>query len=285
MRSGTWNAVAAVVLPLAMMTASCEKESGEDARALAEQVGTLERRLAALEKQNLAAEVEQLKSKVGDGPAMSEMRVRRIAAAQAEQIVSRSVDGLRSEMSKKLRAAKTAGGGAKVAAKAGGWEPPEPAGGRGADKKRKKGGGDRAGQQAAALEKKAEKKAASVGKKAGLADDQVQALRRIFLERDRANMEIKRQAKAKEIDGKQAKGKMADAKRSYEGAIARFLDGLPADQRADAEKILKPQKKQREKKPKEKKERPAGDPDRKKKRGGKKGGKKDGGGQEPPAEW
>lgn len=280
MRSGTWNAVASVVLPVAIMTASCQDESSEDKEALDGEMRALARRVEALEKQNLAAEVAQLKTKVGDGPPMSEMRVRRIAAAQAEQIVSRSVDGLRIEMSKKLRAAKTAGGGAKVAAKAGGWEPPDAKGGRGADKKRKK-GGDRAGQQAAALEKKAEKRAASIGKKAGLADDQVQALKRIFLERDRATMEIKRQAKAKEIDGKQAKGKMADAKRSYEDAIARFLDGLPADQRADAEKILKPQKKQREKKPKEKKERPAGDADRKRKRGGKKGG----GGQEPPAEW
>lgn len=283
MRSGTWNAVASIVLPVAIMTASCEKEPGEDARALAEQVGTLERRLAALEKQNLAAEVEQLKSKVGDGPAMSEMRVRRIAAAQAEQVVSRSVGELRSEMAKRLRAAKTAGApggraadGKRADAKAG----------RGGDRKRKADAGDRAGQQAAALEKKAEKKAASIGKKAGLADDQVQALRRIFLERDRATMEIRRQAKAKEIEGRQVKEKMTEAKRSYEDAITRFLDGLPADQRADAEKILKPQKKQRERKPKEKKERPAGgDPDRKKKGGRKKREKKDEGELAPPVAW
>jgi len=261
MRNGTWNAVAAVVLPVAIMTASCENESSEDSEALNREMRTLAGRVEALEKQNLAAEVAQLKSKVGDGPAMSEMRVRRIAAAQAEQIVSRSVDGLRSEMSKKLRAAKTAGGaGGKVAAKAGGWEPPDAKPARGADKKRKADAGDRAGKQAAALEKKAEKKAASIGKKAGLANDQVQTLCGIFLQRDRATMEIKRQAKAKEIEGRQAKEKMADAKRSYEGAIG-------------------------EKKPKEKKERPAGDPDRKKKRGGKKGGKKDEGGHEPPEEW
>ena len=98
-------------------------------------------------------------------------------------------------------------------------------------------------------------------------------------------MEIKRQAKAKEIEGRQVKEKMTEAKRSYEDAIARFLDGLPADQRAAAEKILKPQKKQREKKPKEKKERPAGgDPDRKK-RGRNKGEEKDEGALAPPVEW
>lgn len=273
MRNETWRTVVVALLPVAVMTASCEKEPAGDTGALAKEVRDLEARLAALEKRDLAAEIDQLKSRAAQAPSVDEARARQIAAREAEGAVERAVADLRGEM-KKLRAAKVAD---RPAGKRGGREDAL----AGADRRKPKPpAGDLAAKQKAGAEKRVSKKAEMIGKKAGLDAGKVESLRAILAERETANFEIRRQAKAKEIEGKQAREKMADAKRNYDDAIGRFLDGLPEDQRAGAEKILKPQKRQREKK-----ERPAGGAPERKKGERKKGKKTDEREEARPVAW
>lgn len=78
---------ASILSALFVATASCTSTVVVDTSELEQKIASLEARVGAIEGQNLATEVQELKARITNGPRLNEARLEQIVARKVEQAV------------------------------------------------------------------------------------------------------------------------------------------------------------------------------------------------------